>query len=651
LPSVTAKLEFSVDPLSDTTPAWTDITRYVQAMSWFGGVQKDTDSPEAGGATFVLKNLQRRFEPEYTSGAYYPNIVPGRRFRVTITADGVNYTQGIYYAREWKVEYPDVSLGYSVVTVSCTDGFWRLSQKVAASMTPNTAETYSDVVLNDNPESYFPLSELTGKKMLASAGTEGSYIGGPVYHNATNPVLGDSQPGTLFVSGGGKGRSAMDDKDVYKDSGEWTIEAVFNSPAGLTANLASVGFNTGILSSTILLTSKQITMGTSGATSPSNHGTGSHHVVGVYDGGLLYFYRDGVLVQTGSTTAGVSTNDAGEYLYVGGSSHGGDIGNDTTVSHVAFYLQALSPTQVAAHATAALTNGYASQTAGSRIATLATDPLWSTAGIPTGTVTVTAAFQHGQAVVDELAAAQSTEAPGSLFYFNDAGNPAYESLLDTWTPAATFGDSGSEIAYSQIDLAYDDDLFNIANVGGEGLNGAQAQNSQSILDYGTRGIDLTTELTAANGDVTFGDTKEAGLAAVRVHPEIGNNEKGDKHRDGVLTNSVGATGEKAIWGKPANWCDESGTINGKPYGVAIFDHPDNPRHPTTWHTREYGLHAANIFGLHDFDPKKTPKGAGDMKLAAGKSVTFKYRILFHQGDGPSAKLDEKYKDWVSSGSK
>jgi len=171
------------------------------------------------------------------------------------------------------------------------------------------------------------------------------------------------------------------------------------------------------------------------------------------------------------------------------------------------------------------------------------------------------------------------------------------------------------------------------------------------LPDGTRGIDLTTELTAANGDVTFGDTKEAGLAAVRVHPEIGNNEKGDKHRDGVLTNSVGAKGEKAIWGKPANWCDESGTINGKPYGVAIFDHPDNPRHPTTWHTREYGLHAANIFGLHDFDPKKTPKGAGDMKLAAGKSVTFKYRILFHQGDGPSAKLDEKYKDWVSSGSK
>lgn len=167
------------------------------------------------------------------------------------------------------------------------------------------------------------------------------------------------------------------------------------------------------------------------------------------------------------------------------------------------------------------------------------------------------------------------------------------------------------------------------------------------LADGTRGIDLTVVFTPTKDAVTFGDTKEAGIAAVRLHPEIGNSEKGDKHRNGILTNSKGATGEKAIWGKPAEWCDESGSIGGKPYGVAIFDHPENPRHPTTWHTREYGLHTANIFGLHDYDPKNTPKGAGDLKLEAGKTLTFKYRILFHQGDAAAAKLDEKYKDWMA----
>jgi len=84
---------------------------------------------------------------------------------------------------------------------------------------------------------------------------------------------------------------------------------------------------------------------------------------------------------------------------------------------------------------------------------------------------------------------------------------------------------------------------------------------------------------------------------------------------------AGQTGEKETWGKPAKWCDESGMIDGKPYGVAILDHPNNPRHPSTWHVRAYGLIAANIFGLHDFDKTK-PKGSGDFVMEAGKTVTF-----------------------------
>jgi hypothetical protein len=167
------------------------------------------------------------------------------------------------------------------------------------------------------------------------------------------------------------------------------------------------------------------------------------------------------------------------------------------------------------------------------------------------------------------------------------------------------------------------------------------------LEDGTRGIDLTVVFTPTNEKVVFGDTKEAGIVAVRVHQEIGNSEKGANHRDAVLTDAKGDTGEKKIWGKAADWCDESGMINGKPYGVAIFDHPDNPRHPSRWHTREYGLHAANIFGLHDYDPKNTPKGAGDLTLESGKTLTFKYRVLFHQGDAKAANLDARYKDWTA----
>jgi len=150
---------------------------------------------------------------------------------------------------------------------------------------------------------------------------------------------------------------------------------------------------------------------------------------------------------------------------------------------------------------------------------------------------------------------------------------------------------------------------------------------------GSRGIDFTLVFTPINGPVTFGDTKEAGLCSVRMAKEISDNP--------TLTNSTGATGEKDTWDKPAVWCDESGEIKGKPYGIAIIDHPKNPRYPSPWHVRKYGLMSANEFGLHDFDSKANPKGAGDFKMEKDKPVTFRYRVVIHGSDAKSANLDEK----------
>lgn len=163
----------------------------------------------------------------------------------------------------------------------------------------------------------------------------------------------------------------------------------------------------------------------------------------------------------------------------------------------------------------------------------------------------------------------------------------------------------------------------------------------------SRGIDFTLEFTPVSGPVKFGDTKEAGLCSVRMASAIS--------AQATITESTGATAtgdaksskeEKAVWGKAADWCDESGEIDGKPYGVAIFDNLANPRHPSTWHVRLYGLMSANIFGLHDFD-KANPKGAGDLTIDAGKTVTFKYRVVVHAGDAKAAGLDEKYKEYAA----
>lgn len=152
------------------------------------------------------------------------------------------------------------------------------------------------------------------------------------------------------------------------------------------------------------------------------------------------------------------------------------------------------------------------------------------------------------------------------------------------------------------------------------------------FDDGSRGVDLEVALTPAGDQpVTLGDTKEAGLCSVRVAKPIS-----DKS---TITTAAGLTGD-AAWGKAAAWCDLSGMVDGKPYGVAILDHPANPRHPTRWHVRNYGLMTANPFGLSDFD--KAAKGTGDMKLEPDKTTTFRYRVVFHAGDAKAAKVAEKF---------
>ena len=150
-------------------------------------------------------------------------------------------------------------------------------------------------------------------------------------------------------------------------------------------------------------------------------------------------------------------------------------------------------------------------------------------------------------------------------------------------------------------------------------------------------IDFEVTIHASQGDLTLGDTKE-GSMAIRTHPNLrlSNDPRGGvTTANGQALNSEGVSG-KDLWGKRAKWVDYWGKIDEKTVGVAIFDHPDNPRYPTWWHARDYGLITANPFGVHNFEGK--PKGAGDMVIKAGESVTFRWRFFFHEGSAEQAKI-------------
>lgn len=170
-----------------------------------------------------------------------------------------------------------------------------------------------------------------------------------------------------------------------------------------------------------------------------------------------------------------------------------------------------------------------------------------------------------------------------------------------------------------------------------------ATDVRTIRVYNTepyRMMDYEVTLTASQGDLVLGDTKE-GTMAIRLAPTL--RLKG-KVGQGHIVNSEGVR-DGDTWGKRADWCDYYGPVKGHVVGVAIFDNPKNPRHPTWWHVRDYGLFAANPVGEHDFEKK--PKGVGDLKIKAGDSLTFRYRFYFHQGTTEEADVAGRYKAYAA----
>ena len=165
-------------------------------------------------------------------------------------------------------------------------------------------------------------------------------------------------------------------------------------------------------------------------------------------------------------------------------------------------------------------------------------------------------------------------------------------------------------------------------------------------DGDARTIDYAVTIHADQGAVTFGDTKE-GTFGLRVPATLQTkDDHGSSGAAGHILNSEGLRDDDA-WGKPARWLAYWGPVEGKAVGVAVLDHPANPRHPTLWHARSYGLLAANPFGLHDFTG--APAGSGDYTIPAGESRTFRYLVVLHAGDTTAGRIEDRWRRWAAAG--
>ena len=129
---------------------------------------------------------------------------------------------------------------------------------------------------------------------------------------------------------------------------------------------------------------------------------------------------------------------------------------------------------------------------------------------------------------------------------------------------------------------------------------------------------------AGKTPLVFGDQEEMGLGVRLATPLT-------VKYGGRILNSEGAENEKQAWGKPADWCDYSGTISGRHAGVALFSFPDNFRDPW-FHVRDYGLMVANPFGRNAFTKKEKSR----VVVKPDEPLRLRYGVLVHSGEEPTA---------------
>ena len=157
-------------------------------------------------------------------------------------------------------------------------------------------------------------------------------------------------------------------------------------------------------------------------------------------------------------------------------------------------------------------------------------------------------------------------------------------------------------------------------------------------DGGHRIIDFSVVVTASEGPLTFGDTKE-GSFGMRVP----NSMTVDAKQGGRIVTSEGLT-DAAAWGQPAAWVDYHGPVEGEELGIAILNHPSSLRYPNRWHVRPYGLFAANPFGKKEFEATSGP--GGSYSPDKGQSFTLRYRVILHRGDEKSAHIAEAFAEYA-----
>jgi hypothetical protein len=197
--------------------------------------------------------------------------------------------------------------------------------------------------------------------------------------------------------------------------------------------------------------------------------------------------------------------------------------------------------------------------------------------------------------------------------------------IDFW------GERGGIIAHEALDLMEDGPIFSrlIQRARWRHNNNDVLRETRTVTTFVAsndfRALDIEITLTPATNAVTFGKTS-FGFLAARVAQSMTPFDGA-----GEIRTSTGALNEARVHLTHAAWLDQSGPIAQDQWGgIAILDHPDNPRFPTGWHCRNDGW-AGAAFNLD-----------GPLTLERNATLRLRYRVVLHRGDAIKGEIAKRF---------
>lgn len=506
-PLLLVEVAFATAPTA-ADQTWTDVTDYVRAISIRRGRDHELQRAEAGTMSVLLDNRDRRFDPTYTSGAYYPNVLPMRQIRVRAYWGGTVYDLYRGFVEAWPQAWPEYGKD-AVVEVTAFDalGALQLASPVG---------TYRLLVLSDDPVGYWRLGEAAGIVALdeTSNNNDGFYrtSGRALVMGATGANLaGDGDPAVQLVFD-----PAPADEEYVEVPDDATLDVGDVFSVEFWIKVTSYGNGVRVAGKTDFLTGAgagwNVWVNLSGAvelrewvgantivSSSVAAGTGWEHYVVTKNGSTRAVYRNGVDVTSlGTNVTLTSTSHPWRMLssYAGGSI-------DVSLDDVALYDYALTAAQAADHYQAGASTRPA-ETAADRIGYYLDTVAWPTGlrDLDTGQTSLTTSDVADGTAADAIQAI--AEGERGLVFANPGGTVVFQDrhwrVLNAATAGAVLGDGGgTEIPVGDIVAGYDvQDVWNHIVVTPNGGTAVTASDASSQAAYYRRSLELSLQTTDRN---------------------------------------------------------------------------------------------------------------------------------------------------------